>query len=75
MDGSHVDEGVSRLRVGEIPLGKDLRVELLLVPEVLALEARAVDLVDLIELLARLGFEGRKGSNGLGREKIGRAHV
>ena len=47
LDRADVDERVPCLWVSEVLLRHDLRVELLVLPEVLLLELRAVDLVDV----------------------------
>ena len=57
------------MRVRQVRGRQDLRVELLVLVEVLPLEALAVDLVDLVELLARLGLERGEGPHGLGGQR------
>ena len=68
LDRADVDERVPGLRIGEVPLGQDLGVELLVFAEVLLLERRRVDLVDLVELQPRLRLERGEGADGLRRE-------
>ena len=60
LDGGDVDEGVAELGIGEQRVRHDVGVELLVLVEVVLLEALGVDRVDLVELQARLGLEARR---------------
>ena len=69
LDRRDIDEGVPRLRVFEVRRRQNHRIERLVLAEVLALEALAVDLVDAVELQPRLGFVGPEGAHGLGGKR------
>jgi len=68
LNGADVDEGVARVRRGQVLVGHQGEVELFVFVEVLALEAVAVDLIDLIELLPRFGVETGKRAHRLRRQ-------
>jgi hypothetical protein len=68
LDGADVDEGVPHVRRGQVLVGHQGGVELLVFVEVLALEAVRVDLVDLIELLPRFGVEAGERAHRLRRQ-------
>jgi hypothetical protein len=65
LDGRHVHESMARLGVGQVGSGQYLWVELLIIPEVFAMEPLAVDLVHLVELQARFRLEGSECPDGL----------
>jgi len=68
LDGGDVHEGLAGFRVSQVTLRKQLGVELLLFPEILPLELRAIDFVDLIELLPGLRVKRGEGTDSLGGE-------
>ncbi len=69
LDRADVDEGVAGLGVEQVAGRHYLGVELLVVSQVFAAGALAVDLVNLVELQARLRLERSEGVDGLGRER------
>ena len=65
LDGGDIDEGVAGLRRGEVFVRQNLRIERVIIAEVLLLEALRIDFVFLRELVALGCAEGAELAHGL----------